>query len=85
MGDLHTYYSGIHADGANAVWNVLVAMPKGKERVLEDFSSRAEITWPHLTTGFLSIAHPCPLAWVELRSQVGFRSLLVRRYFTSSR
>lgn len=51
MGDLHTYYSGIHADGANAVWSVLVAMPKGEERVLEDFSSRAEVTWPHLTTG----------------------------------
>lgn len=51
MGDLHTYYSGIHADGANAVWNVVVAMPKGKERVLEDFSSGAEVTWPHLTTG----------------------------------
>lgn len=51
MWDLHTHYSGIHADGAIAVWNVLVATPKGKERLLEDFSSQAEVTWPHLTTG----------------------------------
>lgn len=34
------YYSGIQADGTDAVWNVASCHAEGKERVPEDFSSR---------------------------------------------